>query len=70
MLFARSPPQKITSTLFKSAFAASFKKFNYEDGLNLTSLLNDEELMVITSMNVGYRQCQEIFRNSSCTQSY
>ena len=55
MLFASSPVQKITSTAFKAAFSASFKKFNYEDGLNFTNLLNDEELMVLRWMNVGYR---------------
>ena len=39
---------------------AKFKKFNYEDGLNFQSLLNEEELMVRSKNNSDYVKRQKV----------
>ena len=36
----------IRFAMMTQRFSKGYKKFNYEDGLNFMSLLNDEEVMV------------------------
>lgn len=52
-MLTRSPVTKVLRRI--PLFQASFKKFDFEDGLNFKSLLNDEELMVHHHPYVGYR---------------
>lgn len=45
-MLSRTPLTKVANLLTQSYQRFAFKKFDYEDGLNLKSLLNEEEIMV------------------------
>lgn len=70
-MLSKTPFVKLCGLVGKSRFTFAFKKFDFEDGLNLKSLLTEEEVMVIKmlyrswKMLVNLRKLtssQELFR--------
>lgn len=69
-MLSKTPFVKLCGLVGKSRFAFAFKKFDFEDGLNLKSLLTEEEVMVIKMLYIGHGKCSSVCENSPRTKSY